>query len=260
MNISDLEIVCELATTNCSKTFIARSKLDKRDIVIKRTKPQMGFVFDQEIDALTTLKSPNIVEMIGYDTKRKEIYLEHVKGTKLSTHIESNGPIPVETAIELFRTISQALQYIHSSTTEKPEFVHYDISDENFILTNSGAKLLDFGASYRLNKVPQQYLSEEVGTLYFMSPEKLKHQPEHGKASDVYAFGVIAYKILTGMPPFLDCVGCMRTQILKHHPLPINSNNPRVDTLVLSCLEKSPQNRPTAEQLHIEFSNHQLYK
>jgi len=249
--LRDLNQSFLIKKTNYSETFLSNMIIDskKEKIIIKKVKNNPIQSFHQEIDALTNLKHENIVYILGFDKNKKEIYLEYLNGDNLSNYIGEKGRLSLDEAIPIFSTISKILDYIHSNSTKKPEFIHYDISDNNFIKINDSLKLLDFGTSYRTNKIPENYYKMEVGTLAFMSPEKLKFSPEYGKESDVYSFGVIAYKSLMGIEPFLECIGCIRKQILNHSPIPLQSKDPKIDELVMSCLEKNPKNRPKSYEL-----------
>jgi len=131
-------------------------------------------------------------------------------------------------------------------------YVHYDISPSNIIIKPDGAiKLIDFGTAFTSDSIPNHYHTEEIGTPRYMSPQKLapSPSPEFGKESDVYAMGALGYTMLAGMEPFHEALGDLRRQIRFDIPINIGCDNAELEGLILSCLEKQPQNRPTAYEL-----------
>jgi len=248
INVNDRILINK---TDYSKVFLSNVLIDnqKEKIIIKKVKNNPTQSFEREVDALTNLKHNNIVSLFGFDNNKKEIYFEYLNGKTLSRYCEERYKLSLDESISIFGTISKILDYIHSNSMNKLDFVHYDISDNNFMISGDSIKLIDFGTSYRVCNIPKNYYEMEVGTSEFMSPEKLKFLPEYGKEADIYAFGVIAYQLLTGIKPFLDCIGCIRNQILNYNPIPINSENPKIDEIIMSCLSKNPEDRPKSEEL-----------
>src|SRR6185436_6443171 len=109
-------------------------------------------------------------------------------------------------------------------------------------------KLLDFGLA-RLNFAPGSNASMVVGTPDYMAPEQASSKLTF--ASDLYAVGVVAFRMLTGQLPF---VGQSTMEVImahvKHTPQKPSflkpGLSPKLDTLVLSLLEKSPSQRPSS--------------
>jgi calcium-dependent protein kinase len=80
--------------------------------------------------------------------------------------------------------------------------IHRDLKPENVLLEASKEfdqiKVIDFGTAQKFKQ--GQKLSETIGTPYYIAPEVLNHQ--YGKECDVWSLGVMAYIILSGIPPF----------------------------------------------------------
>jgi len=113
--------------------------------------------------------------------------------------ITERGFLPEEEAIPLLREILYALQVMH-----KNNFIHRDLKLSNILLRSKNdlttATIIDFGET--VDRTDDYQVSGMVGTLHYMAPEILKKK-KYGKPVDIWAFGVIAYRLLTGYFPFM---------------------------------------------------------
>jgi serine/threonine-protein kinase len=113
------------------------------------------------------------------------------------------------------------------------------------------------GSRPRDLSIPVTSLGTALGTPAYMSPEQATADPTTDHRADVYAFGVVAYEMLTGLPPF---TGRSASQLLAAQvtepPEPISRKRPNIPpalaALVMRCLEKRPSDRPqtAAEIVH----------
>jgi serine/threonine-protein kinase len=121
-------------------------------------------------------------------------------------------------------------------------------------------KVVDFGLSQELDPEGEGQASDAqriVGTPLYLSPEALTEPASIGAHSDIYAVGAVGYFLLTGVPPFS---GNSLVEVCGHHlhsvPVPPSqrlgaSLPPTLEGLILSCLAKSPVERPaSAASLH----------
>jgi serine/threonine protein kinase len=256
---SDNSMNCDCLKIEGSYSTISRAVLlidgKPKTVRVKKTKRDATQSFSREVDGLEWNKHPDIVEIFGSDKKIKEIYLEEIEGTPYNIYLQKNGKVPLNTCMELFSNMTKPIAYIHSSTTEKPAFVHYDVSDNNYIINGTKVKLLDFGTCFRKENIPKEFYCYTVGTPLYLSPEKILKNPECGQASDIYGLGVVMYRTITGMHPFDPCLGKMEHQILKCRPLDVQSGDKHVDEIIMSCLEKNAVNRPKISELERFFSD-----
>ena len=97
----------------------------------------------------------------------------------------------------MYQQIISGIEYIH-----KLGIVHRDLKPENVLLEANKAfdqiKVIDFGTAQTFKQ--GQNLKETTGTPYYIAPEVLKHS--YGKECDIWSLGVMAYIILSGIPPF----------------------------------------------------------
>ncbi len=162
--------------------------------------------FEREAKAISGLQHPNICVL--YDVGRQEevdfLVMEYLEGETLGARIKK-GSIPLDDALKIAIAVASALGAAHSKG-----IVHRDLKPGNIMLTETGAKLLDFGLAKYEQSIPanEQTMTalltgdaQVVGTLPYMSPEQL-----HGKGtdarSDIFAFGAVLYEILTGRRAF----------------------------------------------------------
>jgi len=212
--------------------------------------------FEREALVLATLNHPNIAGIYGleHSGKIRFLVLELVEGPTLADRMKA-GPIAVPEAINIATQIADALEAAHEKGV-----VHRDLKPANIKLTPGGkVKVLDFGLAKALEDIspsvdpsnsPTITMQETVGgivmgTASYMSPEQAEGKPVD-KRSDVWAFGVVLYEMLTGRRLF---DGKSTSHIIVHvmeqevdwsklPPLPSG-----VRDLLERCLQKDPVQR-----------------
>jgi non-specific serine/threonine protein kinase len=141
--------------------------------------------------------------------------------------------------------ICKALDHAHSKG-----IIHRDLKLENIIVTDSQTlKLMDFGLA---RSSDDSRMTEEgilKGTLAYIAPELIQGEPASAQ-SDLYAFGVILYELLTGHAPFQGTMTVVLSQHLNGIVTPPSEHNQQipawVDSLVFQLLAKSPEERPAS--------------
>lgn len=143
------------------------------------------------------LQHPFIVQIFEACSTDEFDYLvmEYVPGGTLKQHAAFDNLLPLNRVIDILYKVCNALDYSH-----KMGILHRDIKPSNVLLgENNAVKVSDFGAAFLFNSDTTQV--DMVGTLPFMPPEQFS-QARPSMQSDVYAVGVMAYQLLTGMLPF----------------------------------------------------------
>ena len=161
--------------------------------------------FRNERQVLAGLEHPNIARLLdGGTTEQGLPYLvmEYVEGTPIDQYCDSHK-FTITERLELFRTVCGAVQYAHQNLV-----VHRDLKPGNIMVTAQGVpKLLDFGIAKLLRpdfagqSVHLTRSSLRPMTPEYASPEQVRGDPIT-TASDVYALGVLLYKLLTGHQPY----------------------------------------------------------
>jgi len=155
--------------------------------------------FLNEAQIQSRLRDPGIATLYDYTEYRGNpvIIMEYIDGYTIQQIIESNGAWPVERALPVLRACARTLEYVHSQRV-----VHRDFKSANVKVTSSGeVKLIDFGiatgpAAQRLTTA-----GFVIGTFQSLSPEQTRGEPATA-STDIWAFGVLAYEMLTASLPF----------------------------------------------------------
>jgi serine/threonine-protein kinase len=163
--------------------------------------------FKVERQILAQLDHPNIAHLLDGGTLpdgTTYIVMEYVDGLPIDTYCDSNR-LDVTARLRLFRVVCAAVHYAHQNL-----IVHRDLKPTNILVTSDGVpKLLDFGIAKLLDDrqslqhtLAMTHADLRVLTPDHASPEQVRGQPIT-TSSDVYVLGVLLYKLLTGIGPFV---------------------------------------------------------
>ena len=210
-------ILEELGRGGMGEVYRARDEVLGRDVAIKVLPeafiqdPERLARFEREAKVLASLNHPHIGAIYGLeqDDGQRFLVLELVEGETLGEHLVLD-PMPVEEAVPVAIQIAQALEAAHEKGV-----VHRDLKPANIKITPDGeVKVLDFGLAKPTEAVFQGDLTESptltyaptgvgviLGTAAYMSPEQVRGQ-EVDKRSDIWAFGVVLWEMVTGKKLF----------------------------------------------------------
>jgi len=179
--------------------------------VLKRefsAKAEMVSRFLAEARAVNQIRHRNIIDIFSFGVLadgRHYYVMELLEGTTLDRHLKARGGrLPPEEAISILRPLARALGAAHTHG-----IAHRDLKPENVFLTADDdgrpiPKLLDFGIAKLAGDLGAQHKTRSgipMGTPSYMSPEQV-----HGRGvdhrTDIYAFGVVVFELLTGRLPF----------------------------------------------------------
>ncbi len=237
-----------------AETYRARDSADGATVVLKIPNPMLFADpalfqrYRRETEIARRLQHDGVQRSLDLGESRTEPYLvlEYIEGDNLRRRLRDfEGPVPVDKAVDWGRQLAEALAYLHGQG-----IVHRDMKPENVLVTaDDKLKIADFGTAMLAGarRLTWRHLSESLGTPDYMSPEQI--QGERGDPrSDIYAWGVMMYEMLTGQVPFPgdNWLAAMAGH-LQTNPKPIRSIRkdvaPAVEAVVLHAMRRYPENR-----------------
>jgi serine/threonine-protein kinase len=217
--------------------------------------------FEREVRLTSRLTHPNTISIYDFGRAPGGAFycaMEFVDGLDLQTLVELHGPQPPARVAHLLAQVAGALAEAHAAG-----LIHRDVKPANVMVCERGGmldvvKVLDFGLAKEMGAANDLMLGDDrrvVGTPHYLSPEAVVAPESVDARSDLYALGALGYFLLTGSPPFggKDVVElCL--QHLYDDPAPLSSRAPtaippELETLVMSCLAKSRDDRPQSAAL-----------
>lgn len=258
--IGEYEVLSEVGRGAFGIVYRARDTRLHREVAIKvllggAEAPEDEIVrFRTEIEALGSLKHPNIIQVYDTGVHRGAPYLvmELVEGGNLASQIRGQ-PRKAREAAQLIETLARAVDAAHQKG-----IIHRDLKPANVLLTREGTlRITDFGLAKRLDQsLGISQTGQALGTPSYMAPEQASGRVhEMGPGVDIYALGAMLYELLTGRPPFRGPdVLAVLDQVRNSDPLSpsrLVARLPRdLCTICLKCLEKDPHRRyATAQEL-----------
>jgi serine/threonine-protein kinase len=200
--------------------------------------------FRREARAAGRLSHPNIVSVydLGVDGDTVFFVMEYVPGVSLETILKENPVLPVSQALSIVEQVASGLEEAH-----RQGIVHRDVKPANVFIDERGrVKLGDFGVA-RIEGSELTQAGVGLGTPGYSAPEVLRGGPATAR-SDVFALGVLAYRLFSGKRPFQGTLPeTLSVDILEHDPAPPRSLRAEVpehvSDAVMRALAKAPEQR-----------------
>ncbi len=247
----------ELGGGGMSRVFVAQEHRLGRKVVVKLLAPELAAAlsatrFEREIQVAASLQQANIVPVLAAGEVDGLPYytMPFVEGESLRARL-GRGPLTIAEVVSILRDVSRALAYAHEHGV-----VHRDIKPDNVLLSGHTAVVTDFGIAKAIAAAAQgpagatlTQLGTAVGTPMYMAPEQAAGDPATDHRADIYAFGCMAYELITGQAPF---AGLTPHRLLVAHmsesPKPVADLRPdcppALASLVMQCVAKEPGSRP----------------
>jgi eukaryotic-like serine/threonine-protein kinase len=206
------QIVRELGAGNMGTVYEAVDRLSGQYVAVKQVKVDAGrleygsrtsdgsaleLTLAQEFRILASLRHPNIISVIDYgfdsDGRARQPYITMELLQNAESFLEYGERLSHDGRVDLLLQMLQALAYLH-----RRGILHRDIKPKNVMVVDGQVKVLDFGLSVSAEHAKE---GEVAGTPSYMAPE-LWTGGAATRESDLYAVGMMAYRLFAGQPPF----------------------------------------------------------
>jgi serine/threonine-protein kinase len=210
--------------------------------------------FQREARAAARIQSEHVARVMDVGLAADStpyLVMEYVEGRDLSDELEARGPLPVEEAVNYVLQGAIGVAEAHALG-----IVHRDLKPSNLFLAKLSngrtlVKVLDFGIAKEASAVENKELTSTfsaLGSPAYMSPEQLRAAKSVDERTDVWAFGVVLYELLSGRLPFDgDSLTAIAAAISVDTPASLRTLRPEVpaalDTVVMACLAKDREQR-----------------
>ncbi len=246
----ELRIDRELGRGGMAAVFLAYDPALERQVAVKLLLPDVSIHVDvverflREARTVAALQHPHIVTVYGVRSRgdAHAIVMQFVDGTSLDTIVAEQGALPPARAARMLSQVAAGLQHAHDRGV-----VHRDVKPANVLVDNQGnAYVSDFGIARRNDAAIVTKTGLVLGSWDYMSPEQRAGERVTA-AADQYAFGVMAFEVLSGRLPF---PGTPAQAIRGHMETPAPSLRavvpeltPAMDALIARMLAKDPAGR-----------------
>ncbi|MEU0170933.1 serine/threonine-protein kinase [Streptomyces iakyrus] len=206
--------------------------------------------FRQEVAAARKVSGAFTAPVVDADPDGERPWMAtlFIPGPTLSDQVKRNGPMEPAQLRRLMAGLAEALRDIHRAGV-----VHRDLKPSNVLLADDGPKVIDFGISRPMDSELRTETGRLIGTPPFMAPEQFRRPREVGPAADIFALGSVMVHAATGRGPFdSDSPYIVAYQVVHDEP-DLTGVPDEVASLVLRCLAKEPEERPTPDELMREL-------
>lgn len=214
--------------------------------------PQFQRRFHRESRLLASLDHPNIVPVYQAGEAGGLLYIamRYIEGSDVSALLDRHGRMESAVALPILTQVAAGLQAAHEAG-----LVHRDVKPDNVLVTGSSSGagagrvyLTDFGLTKHLSSLSNlTAVGNVMGTMQYLAPEQISGRPVDARA-DIYALGGLAFRCLTGLPPFdREDHAALLWAHLSEAPTPASECCPdlpeAVDDVIWTAMAKQPQDR-----------------
>ena len=215
--------------------------------------PEVVPRFQREARAAAKIQSEHVARVMdvgALEDGRPYLVMEYLEGRDLAAELEARGPLPIEEAVEYVLQAGVGVAAAHALG-----IVHRDLKPSNLFLARlpnnrSLVKVLDFGIAKHTDARSADITStfSALGSAAYMSPEQLRMAKSVDARTDVWAFGVVLFELLTGRMPFEgESVTAVAAAIAVDPPQSLRAMRPDVpvelEEIIFCCLEKNREER-----------------
>jgi hypothetical protein len=245
--IGKYELLRKVAKGGSGTVYEARDVLIRRTVALKTCDvkdPEVRARFFQEAQLGGSLRHRNITTVYDFGVEEGTPYIvqEFLDGEDLDRVIARADGLPLIEKLRVLIGVAYGLEYAHNAGV-----VHRDVKPRNIrVLSDGTVKIMDFGIA-RLAATGRVHGGRDMGTLAYLAPERILKKPVDARA-DVFSFGVVAYELLSGRPPFEGATEEeLFDRIVREEPPSLTLVAPDVPPVLASivdgALRKNPEDR-----------------
>ena len=249
------ELTAVLGVGGMGTVYEARDVALGRRVAVKVNKRAYGEYLRREAQALAAVRHPGFVTVhhLGVHEDREFLVMERLFGETLHARLDDarrrNAFLPLGDVLDVLIPIADALSAAHRAGV-----VQRDLKPANVFLAGERVVLIDMGLF-----VPEVLVTPETdcgGTPEYVAPEVVYGGIAKGEAAlvDLYAFGILAYELLTNVTPFADEGGSVARVLSRHVAAPVPDVSAvrevphPLAALVSELLAKDPHDRPPSAE------------
>lgn len=239
--IGKYEIAEQIGVGGFGAVYRGRDPYIKRTVAVKTCQvndEEIKSRFFREAELAGNLHHKNITTIYDFGVENGIPYIvqEFLTGEDLDKQIKRGAPIPLQRKVEILMAIAEGLEYAHNAS-----IIHRDIKPANIrLLENGTVKIMDFGIAKSLeteSNLTQTGIT--LGTSAYLAPEQIRGEPVD-RRTDIFAFGVLAYELLTYRKPFRgEHLSTVLYKILNETPEPIQSLAADVPASLAAIVDRS---------------------
>lgn len=262
--LPELELIRPLGSGSTADVYLARDPALQRLVAVKVLRPELAVDavarkrFEREALSAARITHPHVTSIHRVGRLSNQVpymVMEYVDGRSVRDLLETRGPFESAEARAILTSVASALAAAHESG-----IVHRDVRPDNVLVENrtGRAVLSDFGIAALLETgsgaaTRLTATGVRVGDPSHMSPEQIRREPVTAQ-SDVYAFGILAYEMLAGRPPYdaatpADMLLAHVGQAPRRLQELCADADVTLAAVVERCLAKEPQRRPHARDV-----------
>ena len=246
-----------LARGGMSTVYRATDTRLDRPVAVKVMDPRLAADpafrarFEREARSAARIDHPAVVDVhdqgtgvLGDGEPVVFLVMELVEGGTLRDVLRARGALPAPTAVAVLGPVLDGLAQAHARG-----LVHRDVKPENVLISRTGeVKVADFGLVTAAAQAGASHAGMILGTVAYLAPEQVTTGAADAR-SDVYAAGVLAYELLTGVPPYTGDTSISVAYRHVHDDVPPPSSlaadvPPELDELIVRATRRDPAVRP----------------
>ena len=249
-------LISELGSGGMGTVFKAHDCHLDKDVAIKVINASLeqesyAIEFQKEAKALCRLKNENLVGVYDFgvgDNNTLYMVQEYMQGKTLKDLLSEKGRLSIDEAIAIFIQIANGMFHAHQNGV-----IHRDLKPDNIIIGHSRensllVKIIDFGIAHIED---QETTTTKTGVIkgspYYLAPEVINGEKADEK-SDIYAFGCLMFKTITGSVPFkgkniFDTFKQHTSEAIPEIVDLVEDCPEALNEIAFQCMEKRPEDR-----------------